>query len=94
MEGVSCFPGFESADTFGSGDPDEAYLRRFLERLKQERDAKGLTLRDLEKSMGVSNGHLSRAERGLSEPGIVVLRRWCRALGLDFEVVSRDSETA
>jgi transcriptional regulator with XRE-family HTH domain len=78
--------------SFGSGDPDEAYLRRFLGRLKQEREARGLTLRDLEKIMGVSNGHLSRAERGLSEPGIVVLRRWCRALALEFETVCREAE--
>ena len=51
-----------------------------------------MTLRDLEKATGVSNGHLSRAERGLSEPGIVVLRRWCRALNLEFETVCRESE--
>lgn len=68
-------------------DPDEAYLRRFVLRLKQERETRGLTLRDLEKMMGVNNAHLSRAERGLSEPGIVVLRRWCRALDLKFEKV-------
>jgi transcriptional regulator with XRE-family HTH domain len=79
--------------SFGSSDPDEAYLRRFLTRLKQEREARGLTLRDLEKIMGVSNAHISRAERGLSEPGIVVLRRWCRALGLEFEKICRDAET-
>ena len=85
-------PDSEGLVSFGSGDPDEAYLRRFLSRLKQEREARELTLRDLEKTMGVSNAHLSRAERGLSEPGIVVLRRWCRAVGLEFELVCRDSE--
>lgn len=58
-----------------------------------EREARGLTLRDLEKITGVNNAHLSRAERGLSEPGIVVLRRWCRALGLEFELVSKEAES-
>lgn len=85
-------PDFEDLLLSGSSDPDEAYLRRFVRRLKQERESKGLTLRDLEKEMKVSNGHLSRAERDLSEPGVVVLRRWCRALGLEFELICRDSE--
>jgi transcriptional regulator with XRE-family HTH domain len=78
--------------SFGSGDPDEAYLHRFLTILKGEREARGMTLRDLEKIMGVSNAHLSRAERGLSEPGVVVLRRWCRALELEFDTICRQAE--
>jgi transcriptional regulator with XRE-family HTH domain len=84
----------DSADVVssGSGDPDEAYLHRFLTLLKGEREARGMTLRDLEKIMGVSNAHLSRAERGLSEPGVVVLRRWCRALGLEFDAICREAE--
>jgi transcriptional regulator with XRE-family HTH domain len=86
------FPHSEDFASFGSDDPDEAYLRRFLLRLRTERRSQGMTLRDLQKTMGVSNSHLSRAERGLSEPGVVVLRRWCRALGLQFEMVCRDSE--
>ena len=90
---MQVFPDSADSGSFGSTDPDEAYLRRFLAQLKSEREARGLTLRDLEKIMGVSNAHISRAERGLSEPGIVVLRRWCRALGLEFESVCRNAET-
>ncbi len=60
--------------------------------LKDKREAQGMTLRDLEKVMAVSNGHLSRVERGLSEPGVVILRRWCRALGLEFGEVCRAAE--
>jgi transcriptional regulator with XRE-family HTH domain len=89
---VSDFAGSISAVPPGSGDPDELYLKRVLIKLRDERVSRGLTLRDLEKVMGVSNAHLSRAERGLCEPGVVVLRRWCRALGLEFESVCRDSE--
>lgn len=84
-------PDSENLGVSGSSDPDEAYLRRFLLQLKHEREAQGLTLRDLEKMMGVNNAHLSRAERGLSEPGIVVLRRWCRALGLQFENICQEA---
>lgn len=89
---VSCFSDSAGSGSFGSGDQDEAYLRRLVLGLKQKREERGMTLRDLEKVMGVSNGHLSRAERGLSEPGVVVLRRWCRALGLIFEEVCRSAE--
>lgn len=89
---MSRFPFSGIYGSSGSSDPDEAYLRRFLQRLKREREQRGMTLRDLEKLTGVSNAHLSRAERGISEPGIVVLRRWCRALDLEFEVLCRDSE--
>lgn len=77
--------GAKSRFPSGSDDPDEAYLRRFVLRLKEERIARGMTLRDLEKSTGINNAHLSRAERGLTEAGVVVLRRWCRALDLTFE---------
>lgn len=89
---MSCFSDSAGNGSFGSGDPDEEYLRRFVLKLKEEREARGMTLRDLEKVMAVSNGHLSRAERGLSEPGIVILRRWCRALGLSFEEICSASE--
>jgi len=89
---VSCFSDSAGSGSFGSGDPDEAYLRRLVLKLKEKREALGMTLRDLEKVMAVSNGHLSRAERGLTEPGIVVLRRWCRALGMEFEEVCRVAE--
>lgn len=84
---MSCFSDSVDSGSFGSGDPDEAYLRRLVLKLKERREARGMTLRDLEKVMAVSNGHLSRAERGLSEPGVVILRRWCRALELEFKEV-------
>ncbi|WP_425602314.1 helix-turn-helix domain-containing protein [Luteolibacter yonseiensis] len=62
--------------------------------LRETRIEKGLTLRDLTEEMGVSYSHLSRAERGLSQPGLVVLLRWCRALDFPFghlwEIASED----
>jgi hypothetical protein len=82
--------GAKSRQPSGSHDPDVAYLCRFVFRLKAERLARGMTLRDLEKATGINNAHLSRAERGITEAGVVVLRRWCRALDLNFEDVCQE----
>lgn len=86
--------GTKSRQPSGSDDPDVAYLCRFVARLKEERLARGMTLRDLEKATGINNAHLSRAERGITEAGIVVLRRWCRALELTFEDVCQEISRA
>lgn len=60
--------------------------------LHAERLAKGLTLRKLSKMMKVDFTHLSRSERGLTQPGLVVVMRWCRALDLEIESLFRDSK--
>ena len=70
-----------------SGDPDVTVVLKMVTILRDARIEKGLTLRDLKDKMGISYAHLSRAERGLSHPGIVVLLRWCRALELSFEEI-------
>ena len=57
-----------------------------------KRLAKGLTLRKLSKLMKVDFTHLSRSERGLTQPGLVILMRWCRALELEIESLFRDSK--
>lgn len=72
-----------------SGDPDLDVLLRFVGILRDSRQQQGLTLRDLTGRMGINFAHLSRAERGLTQPGLVVLLRWCRALGLRFGDVWR-----
>ena len=74
-----------------SGDPDVDRLLRIVSVLHSERIYKGLTLRKLSKMMGVDFTHLSRSERGLTQPGLVVLLRWCRALDLEIETLFRDS---
>ncbi|WP_353568048.1 helix-turn-helix domain-containing protein [Haloferula sargassicola] len=76
---------------FSSGDPDEEHLRRIVSALKKERLRNGLTLRKLSAEMGVDFTHVSRSERGLSQPGLVILMRWCRALNLEIESLIRDT---
>ena len=67
-----------------SGDPDADLLFRIVEILREARRNRKYTLRDLSGKMGITYSFLSYAERGLSQPGLVVLMRWCRALDLDF----------
>jgi DNA-binding Xre family transcriptional regulator len=76
--------GSSNHDGVPSGDPDIDVLLGIVFVLRETRLRKKLTLRDLTKIMGISYAHLSRAERGLSHPGLLVLLRWCRALDLKF----------
>ena len=76
--------GSSALDGVPSGDPDIEILLKILFLLRKTRIEKKLTLRDLTQVMGISYAHLSRAERGLSHPGLLVLLRWCRALDLKF----------
>lgn len=69
------------------GDQDVDILLKVVAILRENRHKKKYTLRDLSGKMGIANSFLSRAERGLSQPGLVVLFRWCRALDLDFQAV-------
>ncbi len=52
--------------------------------LRQARQGKGWTLREVAAAAGVSVGHLSEVERGRKEPSSEVLAAICRALGLDL----------
>ncbi len=85
------FPGSSIPDGTPSGDPDLDVLLKFVRILRDTRRHKKLTLRDLTGKMGINFAHLSRAERGLTQPGLVVLLRWCRALDLQFGEVWRQS---
>jgi transcriptional regulator with XRE-family HTH domain len=84
-------PGLSPPDGVPSGDPDLDALLRLIGILRASRQQQQLTLRDLTEKMGIDFAHLSRAERGLTQPGLVVLLRWCRALGLKFEDVWRQA---
>ena len=81
---MSYASGTSPLDGVPSGDPDIDLLLKMLLILRETRLKKKLTLRDLTQVMGISYAHLSRAERGLSHPGLLVLLRWCRALDLKF----------
>jgi transcriptional regulator with XRE-family HTH domain len=75
-----------------SGDLDVDRVLRMVSILHAERLTKGLTLRKLSKMMKVDFTHLSRSERGLTQPGLVILMRWCRALDLEIESLFRNSQ--
>jgi transcriptional regulator with XRE-family HTH domain len=49
-------------------------------RIRDLRLERGLTLRDLSASTGLSTGLLSQVERGLTDPSLAALRRIARAL--------------
>jgi ribosome-binding protein aMBF1 (putative translation factor) len=71
-----------SPDRAGSADPEEAAVLAIAAMLRRERLRQGLTLRELKQRMRVSHGHISRVERGVSLPTILVLARWCKALNV------------
>jgi len=84
--------GKPSPEDPASDDPDVERVRRMVEILKAQRLAQGLTLRQLSKSMQVDFTHISRSERGFAQPGLVILLRWCRALGMEIESLFRESK--
>lgn len=57
--------------------------KRFAMRLKQLREAKGLTQDALAKKVGVSRGYLARLEMGRHDPPLSKLRAIARALRVD-----------
>ena len=52
------------------------------ERIRQAREARGLTMADLARSAGLSPGAISRIERGERAPGSATLQRLAQALGI------------
>lgn len=48
-------------------------MKRFGEKLRALREQRGLTLRQLAASLGVSNGYISRMETGNKTPNIAML---------------------
>ena len=76
------------------GDPDLEFLRRVVDRLVCQRKIIGMSLRRLSEVTGYDFSYLSKAERGLAQPGLVPLRKWSHALGLSFAklIVSESDE--
>ena len=80
-----------SADEFDSHDPDVRVVLRIVAALKEIRVKRGVTLRQLAEKMKIDNTHLSRCERGLVQPGLIVLLRWCRALELPADELLKNA---
>lgn len=71
------------------GDVDLRFLADIVAILATERKSRGISLRELAAETSYNAGYYSRAERGETQPGLVSLCRWCRALGLDFVEVAQ-----
>lgn len=56
-------------------------VRQFAVRLRELRQAKGLTQADLARQAQVALSHLSKLERGDAAPGLDLIDRLARALG-------------
>jgi transcriptional regulator with XRE-family HTH domain len=54
------------------------------QRLRELREAKGLSQRDIEKRTGLLQGYVCRVERGHAPPNLVTLEKWAKALDLEL----------
>ena len=53
-------------------------------RLRELREAKGLTQRDIEELSGLLRDYVSKIENGHSTPTLQVLERWAKALDVEL----------
>jgi len=58
--------------------------KRIGQQLKEHRLAKGMTLKEIESSAGVSATHVSEIERGMTSPTIGALSKIGRAIGVEL----------
>ena len=73
-------------------DPDFKFLARMIEILADARLDRGYSERHLSRVANVPNGSIRRAEKLERLPGIVFLRRWARALEIDWEELCRQAD--
>jgi transcriptional regulator with XRE-family HTH domain len=71
----------------GSQSPWEQRFQVLANYLRTQREAAGLTLRELAERADVSNAYLSQLERGLHEPSIRVLSAVAVALDISGETL-------
>jgi XRE family aerobic/anaerobic benzoate catabolism transcriptional regulator len=67
------------------GAQEAAYLRHVAERIREQRRAKGLSLRELAEAAGVSDRYVAHLESGKGNVSILVLRKLARALDVPME---------
>jgi transcriptional regulator with XRE-family HTH domain len=58
------------------------------------RQARGLTLRELDKRTGISQGYLSQLETGVRWPSPEMAERWFAGLGAEVAVVVRSKDAS
>ncbi len=71
----------------------EQLVETLVSRLKAAREAKGLSLRDLEEISGISNAGIHHIEAGNRSPTLYSLIRIANALDLDIGGVIAEAES-
>jgi len=66
----------------------------FLKRLREAREAAGITQNEAAERMGTTQSFVSKCERGERRLDIVELRDWCRSLGFSFSQFAADFDRA
>ena len=66
--------------------PSEHFRKSIGVQLREARESRGLTLRDLAEKCGLANNHISRIEQGRYNLTIDTLAEVCGALGLDIKL--------
>lgn len=73
-------------------DPDFRFLARMISILENTRKERGHSERHLSRLAGAPNGSIRRAEKLERLPGVVFLRRWARALEIDWQELCRQAD--
>ena len=66
--------------------------KRIIRQLKETRQARGLSLREVERLTGVDNSNLSSMEKGTRSLSLDTLIKLTRALGLKIVLVDADED--
>ena len=61
-------------------------VKQIVEKLRQEREARGLTQADVGTRIGLTRQAIAASEIGRTSPGLDTLARWAEAVGCRLEV--------
>ena len=67
------------------GTQDETYLRHIAQRIREQRQAKGMSRRELAEAAGLSDRYVTQVESGRGNVSVLVLRKLARALDVSME---------
>lgn len=73
-------------------DADHAFVANLLLILRLSRTDQSLSIRDVAALAGVDHGIIARAESMQRIPNLITMRKWVRALGLEWSEACKDAE--
>jgi transcriptional regulator with XRE-family HTH domain len=80
-------------DPHGGAEPERRLLEEAIGRaVRQFREKTGLTIHELSKASGISNGMLSKIENGTTSPSLSTLQAVAQALNVPVTALFRDFE--